>query len=566
MSYELRVLSDLPKNYWPLNELTGNPVDMSGSGSNGTYVGTPLLALSAITAGGRSVLLDDADRFTATVPGFLNAGSEEVPVTLELWAKFPTIPTAARYLMGRDTAAAVVVLPSGLEFQALSSNGTRYAAHFKVHDWEQSFHIVANYVGRTLSLTVNGEAGEPVYFEGNFTTTTDTFTVGGNATTSATPVIISDAAVYSRALDYDTVLRHYYYGRAAMVPANIIQNAGGVYYPMDDAAAQVAFSYEDDLSAGTLSDTLQIVDGNIVAPLNTTGTHTSDIEYIGELSNIAGSRIDWSGLGVTVDISLDMGSTWTACTNHDEIPGLGPAANTTNKFFQLRKTLTGTATYEASLSKLSLVIYQTKSVSSNFSTLGLGVYGSPNLSPKASPPLESNSLMGATMKAGTYFTAPLSDPAASSLEMWVMRTQAATASEYIFAAAATTNAYLYVDATTAYSGGATFYINGQQKVPAIGDFPIGVWTHVLANLNSATTAPITLNANLSGTETGRFKIAHVALYPNTFDTVAAPLRYYMATGSASTTIAEPGAVLFSEDPTANKAYSFVWSSGQTGSR
>lgn len=555
MSYRLVVLGDLPLAFWPLDETAGTTaLDLTGMGHVATHDVIGTRDVPGLAKGVKAMSFTGLQRMSASVPGILQAGTESQSFAFECWAKFDAPPTATRVLMGRSSTNGIVVTPHGIDFRIASTDGTFYRAYYTVTDWAEPLHIVANYVGRNLGIIVNAQEGTNSDFFGDFVSTTATLWVGGVSTDVPQAVTLSAPAVYRNPIDIRTSTSHYDYGRAALPPLDISQITGGVYYSLDDSSADIMYRYDE--AEGLVGE----------------GVHTSDLQYIGQYQNVAGSRIDWEGsAAVTVEVSFNQGATWTACTNHAEVPGIGPGAYLANKFMTIRKTIPANADYELRLESLSLVIYRSKSVTSNLAGSGLTVYGSPTLAQFANGPMSSETNMGIDFTKTSYATVPPLQEGANSISFWYRRnanrTAAGTEWEYIVDTRNSGGAgtWFAIDGANNISvGTGTFYVNSVQKTPVIADFPIGRWVFVSITLPVTSVTPIFLNRRFTATEPGVNSFSHLTLYQEAKTARDVSVLYGMYRGLVNHTLLEPTAFTVREVPTGTRAYSFAWSSVQNG--
>lgn len=533
MSYRLAVLSDTPIAFWPLDEAAGTTfADLSGFGHTGTILGTIDFKRPGLASGMSAALFEGTELFHSQVAGLFVKGAEDQPFTLEIWTKATEAPTAERSLIGREANNAVYLTPEGVEFRMINSAGEIFTAFYVVTDWTKPLHIVATYVGRNLGLRVNGREGTNAYFEGSLANTANTMYVGGG--------LITSPAIYRKTLDNATVMKHYEHGVRAPRPLDIAQIHGGTYYSLDDDSANVLLSY-------TINNRIE-------------EDYTTDIEYVGNLENIAGSRIDWQASPqVTVDISFDMGETWTPCVNHAEVPGLSITDDLTNKFFMLRMNFPdddGNYYFE----NLSLVVYQSKTSSADKGNSTLGVTGNPTLAQYAYSPAENIDQMGATLPPGTYFTIPGQTEGIQSVEMWFRRDGSGTG--YIFGA---NGAYMRFVAGGLETANINVFVNGVFKTPTIDDFPEDRWVHLIASAVGATTNDILLNADYeTKTASAAHSYAHVVTFRGPIDSRTATTRYQMHKGLVNIRQVDSLALTVAERPDGIKAYSFAWASVQSG--
>jgi len=567
MSYRLNVLSELPVAYWRLEETTGTVASNStGLGFDGTIFGTPLLGSRGLVSESLAIVFSDAQHVTANLPNILLDGNEALSCCIELWAKTFAVPTARRLLAGR-LSAGVFITPTGFEFSATSSNGTTYVSYYTVTDWNNSFHITANYVGYNLSLIVNNQEGTNADFLGKFTSTTDSFYFGGTSTASSTTVMVDEVAVYRKTLPITLATKHYDAGTISSSPDEASRNNNGIYYSMSDISSDVSFTYEEydqeSFDAGFYSDVEYR--GGALQSTEVAGNHTSDLEFIGNLVTVGGSRIDWdASTSVVVETSLNKGVTWDVCQNHKEIPGLAPGTNVSNKFIKVRKTFMATSGTASRLDRLKIVTYKDKVMLANAPAQGMTIYGNVEFAETNSPPSYNKNIMGTTFTTGAFVTAPALTDGVRAMSFWLKRNAEAstTAWEYIYDTRTGGTSYFGISPTNVIQAVDTMYINGVGKTVTIADLPLRQWVHVTAVFAAQQPGAITFNARYSANEGGLSSFAHISLFTTNITARQALINYKMSVGAVTYQTSNGTVSSVIELPSGTKVYNNHWITGQ----
>jgi hypothetical protein len=476
----MRVIADMPIAYWRMDEMSeGSVVDNSGFGRHLDYTGIVDILNPPLIAGGQSKYFDTTDYASTTIGGFLVNGREANGFSLEAWVRTDGTPSTERLILGRANDG-VFVVQDGFEFRLVSSDGITYKVKYTVATWERTYHVVATFSGGQMSLYVNGEYGDSTPFFGEFTNTSNTFYVGGTGTTGPS-MYIDEVAVYQAAMPPNAIGVHYSWGVYKTPYRDFITAEGGTYWGLDTPSATKGFEFSDDFSTGTLTN-LTVDDGRIyLTDRASAGSRVTLPMDIGELSAIAGSRIDWAATntGITVDVSTNVGATWTPLTNHAEIAGI--ASGSTAKFVQFR--INFPANNAGVLDKLHAVVYLSKNSRSINSSALAAASGAVTLS-EFSYDAMNEPLLGATLSGGTI-TIPAAETqnTVQSIDFWVRRDSGMPAMPNVTPTQTV--------------------VNGVVKTPVAGDFITNEWTHVGITL-APSSSPIVFTTG-SG-------LAHVATY------------------------------------------------------
>lgn len=507
--YYFEVLDAGPLGYWRMDEpLAGTFPDSSGFNRNLTYTGTVIDTVPLIT-GGRAKDFIGSAYGTTNIDSILIRGQETKPFTIEAWVEPDALPTTERLIVGRGTDG-LFVIPEGFEFRITNSLGQLFKAPFVVNSWGKRHHVVATFGGNEMYMFVDGKASAPKTFSGYFNNTSDVLYVGG-APGATGDTTLDEVAIYGQAL-YNTMIgRHYFYGIKKPNYEDVVTSEGGIYWPLNDQMANVTLDYEMNNADGALA----------LAPI--THQWVSDLIDVGQLGVIDGSRLDWESTNddILVETSMDLGVTWSAAVKHQTITGLAVGTNATDKFLQIRATLTNlTGNYAAYLDRIHAVVYGARQSRSVNYGVPADVGGNVSLAERDYNAMSEYMPGAKIQKQGRIVLPSLTAEApAKTLEFWVR----------VDLGAGGVNPEYIVDARTALTAGTLLfninqtlgkgagwnqaYVNGVLKTPVASDLPVGEWVHIVLISNTGWVGPVFLGQNYSSQQGSNISIAHPALYP-----------------------------------------------------
>lgn len=542
MSLKLTVLKSMPLAYWKLNDTSGTTSpDLSGNGYTLTHSGTPPLDQGPLNAGGSSIQYATTKYSSATIGRLFYPGQETAAVTIVAWVKVLSPPTARRLIVGRSNAA-VSATPAGIEFTVTDSSSNAYTSTYVVTNWDEVKYVVASYGNDKVSVTVNMDQAPAADFTGTFANQTDTWYVGGTGTTSATTLNVADVAVYNFQLSHEEQDAQYEVGTTTMAPSDVTVAQSGVYYGTYDKNTDIFIDYEENATeqfiTGTLSD-VTVEDNTIFA--STAGTPgvrvTNPVDIDGLGAVIDGSRIDWeaTAAGVTVEVSLDGVPTWTACTNHAEIPGLSPGTNTDGMVMEFRQTFTtaDTTNAPAGLARMRAVLYEDKNIEADHGSLEATVVEPATISERPFLPIESRNASGIQLTRPGALVIPAQADPVTGIGFWVRRDAAysntGSLNEYLVNA---DSAYVRLNSSnTIQASGVTTYLSGAAASLTAANLPLSKFVYVFLVPASPITGPITFNSDTAQGEGGKNTFAHIQLYFQTITTDFILSNYGMQIGS-----------------------------------
>jgi hypothetical protein len=333
MSYQLQVIKDNPIAFWPLDELSGTTAfDISGSGNNGSYVGSLTTDILPLVSGGvAGSLINILNSISLPIQydyngddalgGFASKQYSDNDFTLECWV-YPKIASTSLTPIFADESNQIGIYyqDGNIVFLVESKR-----LDFRLPSIDQSFHICATYNSTSMSLFINGERSGSIFYD-KYTFTNSSFSPQIGPTLEITDSFIIDApAVYRYALPQEKIRSHFGVFNG-ITPIQIVGPDGGVLFSLSDKSIKKTFSYSypynkkwnqfdiEGLYYKESEDYLTVdTDLNEVI-LYDTFSIPSSISFIS-------SKVEWSGTkGVSVEVSTD-GSTYTECINGDAIPG-----------------------------------------------------------------------------------------------------------------------------------------------------------------------------------------------------------------------------------------------------
>jgi hypothetical protein len=580
MTYRLKTIADGATLFYPMDETSGTTMINYGTGSvNGTY-SSPLLNKAPIAARSFRSLNLASGSYSIPLTNLLSLNNDAVSFSVEFWLRPYTAPSGTIGIFAFGSQG--VFLSGGkISFRAavlVNSVGTILNAEYVVPDWNRNYHIVATYTPGQILLYVNGTLVDSVDippaspFYGTPTT-------WGN--TGAIDADIEGIAIYYPTLAPSLIEDHYRTGTDYIDLESIFGLDGAQTFVFSDQLANIDHqeSFPQDGEWPGLRTDLDVYNGVLTARDNTTGTwqYSIPLDQYGLLDS---GRIDWNGSSVagtiTVQISLDNGSTWQTCTNHRMFPNLGAGYDATGKTLLIKFTIVGQATgatpvvmYDA-----KFTLYEARTQRGWDSKRILTIGGDTDLQPYMIHPQNRSMSFGANFRNTSGWGLINADPdnavSIAAVEFWIRRDAWTAGNEYIFdmrsVAVPTGPPQIYFDGTTLQiTGFSSTYVNGVAASPTAANLPLGKWVHVLCNLTTPTANPVYLNRNYNDTQPrGQNSFGYLTLYSTALSAAQVTARYAAYTGGVRLTIADADQVAISEDtnvdqPEALLLYSHAWS-------
>lgn len=281
MSYELTIEHDRPTVYKTFDDATNKSHPLiAGAGSSAVVTTTP---------------------FTHDFAGWTQG-----PFTLELWVK-PLSDTCV--ILGHDDDG-ITYDGHDVKFTVKQNDGSLITASLPATS--KVMYVVAQYTGYSIVLQVDqkvisADATLPLATTGQLKT-------GG--------VLSIDAlAIYQYLLSADQITQHYQLG-TAFPNIDDVYSGSDNYFALTDAQEDTHLiqsypQWDGYFDGVVISDQGLQNDVGISGGYWYTNLVLTDVDF-------KGSKVEWNFQGTppVVDVSSDNGTTWLACTSHDELPGM----------------------------------------------------------------------------------------------------------------------------------------------------------------------------------------------------------------------------------------------------
>lgn len=582
MSYNYRIINERPRHFLPLTDGATPWADVI---HNATVTVTSTLPTStpALVAGGGNSFNFTASAFLRlrTRNIFLPTSSVESPFSLEAWFK-PVNNTAVKTIVGHS-GTQDGILWDGESIAFVTSHGAAgvsRAEYFPSSDFS-SFHVVGVHTAKGNELYVNGElvgyadlSLEQLATPYDAVTGPDSLYIGVNNGSA----IIDAVAVYDKPLTTAQVKNHFAWGRQVPDFRDIITTRSGTYWDFTDQSADVAvdasFTTRENWQTGQHNG-VQIVD-DVIYPLTDAagavqaGTWTGGIILNGLATKFDGSKIDWdSDGGVTVQTSVNNGTTWTTAIRGREVPGISTNFTTAGKSLQVRVNFPA-ADPIAKVRSLSIKLYRSRDVQANGSGTPAVFMGKVSLADRIHQPIENDDKMGVHLYDAYALVSPQTY---RSIDFWVRYEELPSVGE---------NQFVF-DSRSQLAGGSGYFgyngtnwfadptaitlVNGVRLTFSTSNVvnnlsvSAGQLIHVVVMYPSDTNRPITLNQRFTlDAPLSNFSIGPLSTYPSEFTVAQAQNLYKSYLGAPMATFTEDTNIVIKEattDPV--RIYAFDWS-------
>ena len=380
MSYQLKVIKDYPVGLWLLDETSGTTAtDSSGSGNNGTYSGGITTGLIPLIPGGtHGTPITNTKYITFPITKDYNGStaggsiadkySLDNDFSIETWF-YPKVTTTNEItIFGDSTNDVGIFYHKGDVIFRFGNKEARYTVPYN----SKSHHVVGTYNGSTLSLYHDGYLRDSIsVIPADLGITHSGMTLSAGPTSSASDSFIIDApAVYRYALNSKQILEHFI-DASPITGIQVAYPDDGIHYHLSDENLKSQFSYSypfskswsnfvtDDIFYDTRDESISLKENS--------GGGSKTVEFTDYITipttiGLTSSKIEWSGTnGITVETSLD-GSTYTACTNGQAIPGytLDSFSSTGRLFIKFTLTSTDISKHIPKLRYIAFNFYKTK--------------------------------------------------------------------------------------------------------------------------------------------------------------------------------------------------------------
>lgn len=247
-------------------------------------------------------------------------------------------------------------------------------------------------------------------------------------TASSQNVAINGVAIY-QFMSPDDIRAHFTAGRRFINQDKVVPGFNGVSVDLTGANEYMNAVWAEKAQFQEATINNVIISDTKVTPYFLNGTSQAGswtvgapIDSLGQTS-IYGVAVDWSGSGITVDVSLD-GVTWTAAKRGELVSIIAEGFNPTDKDLNVRVSFAGGRTddYEY-LDSLTVTGYNSNSITTQVTRPITATY--PSLVRGNYEPMEYNDRNGVLLNGGRLNMVPdtaLDAPAVRTVELWIKPT------------------------------------------------------------------------------------------------------------------------------------------------
>jgi hypothetical protein len=428
MSFVLDALRDRPQGLFLMDD--SSPLqDYSGHSRTAVLNGTLTKTPSLVNGAAYAPLLSDASTadFSSNI---FKQGNEDQAFTLAAWVRPTAISGTVQVLGNTARMDGLVINGNKIQFVIKFATGPDAVCSYELQGLGSIF-AVGVYTHSKISLYINRELVDEVTITedqkfAGFGATTNNLSSGDS--TGSQSVSINGVAFYDHALTASSVIRQFFQGRN-LPNANVVSNPlAGENVSLDfdymDLGARLVWDTTEEWNTGyligitTLNDELvpQFVSDTSVAGQWSTSVSLDALES----STVYGVVVDWTGVGVTIETSLD-GTTWTAATRGQKISNISEGTTSAGKVLQIRATFPGSILNDESyLSRLSVVVLNTGQSSYRNGRTVTYHLSNPN---ESTVPYEFNDVHSAFIASGGSITisadASADNTPIKTVEVWV---------------------------------------------------------------------------------------------------------------------------------------------------
>jgi len=368
MSYHLNVIKDNPMAFWPLDEsIFSNTIDISGSGNNGSYVGTFSGNIMPLVYGGSNATkITNTSYVTCPVTknfykevgkgGFATSDYSDNSFSLEIWLKQNISSGSMTPIFADSTNNIGLFYFNGNIIFKVNSQSLIYKLSFA----EKAMHIVACYGTNSMSIYVDGSLATSRLLE-SFKFTNNTLSIACGPTNDAQDYFLIDApAIYRYKLSAEQIAEHFNSGLDHTQPIHIVAPDNGILLGLhgQNIAPVFIYQYNKDVQWQSFIDENTYYDevNKYISFKKSTGPKTfiiNDVFNVPTSTPIISSKIEWKGdKNITVESSID-NTTWVQCINGSSLPQFNKENYTGDSLVYIRITMT-TDDSEIDFPRLSL--------------------------------------------------------------------------------------------------------------------------------------------------------------------------------------------------------------------
>lgn len=352
MSYLYSILADKPLGLWMLDD-SAPFQDYSGYDAAGVMdTGSPTTAAALVAGADYSAVFSNSvdAKFDSAV---YKQGYEHLPFSLEV---------SFRVIDETGTTSEQKVLSSSANYDGITVDGTiikfstKYltagecAVEYDIQT-KRNVHVVGVHTRDKNQLFVDGTlVGETTITEAQ---KIDSFVAGDGklwlgTSASTQKIAVNGISIYATGLSDDIVKNHFNAARRTTLNETVAPTFGGIRYPMSlnmaDTFVRALWQDDSDWKIGTLNN-VSLVDTQIVPQL-VAGVSVAGnwqvalpLDQSG-LTDVYGLSMDWTGVNVIVEASLD-GTTWETAVKGQKMALIPDGFDPTNKDLFIRASFAG---------------------------------------------------------------------------------------------------------------------------------------------------------------------------------------------------------------------------------
>jgi len=337
MSYIKKVLADKPLGFWSLDTTS----DLTGRGNSLVFNSAPtytdILPLNTSTYKDldtneyvevKGFYVDlDTDAYINNEYNAFVKGTEELSFGIELWFSIPSSNTdtvQGLLAIGNSSISAnigdIYRVNDVISFNIYSGNIIVGTASKQIKSTESQLHVFASYSNRTISISINGIAGESFTLPSTFQFETD-FEDKNNIHFSFVPpnnpIILSSLAFYNYTLSQNQIRSHMIWGFGDAKPQSYVKQTDGDFFDIQENPSmkwyEKSFDTDRSFKDGIINNLYTIDNGLTHKKSSAMYVDSGSFDYAFNdllnyisLNNFSMSTIvDWDALPVYLDDPIE---------------------------------------------------------------------------------------------------------------------------------------------------------------------------------------------------------------------------------------------------------------------
>jgi hypothetical protein len=586
MSYKYRVLADRPVGYWRLqgslvsDETATANTGFIGSGSDPVFSNiVPIASNDYVDTNINACkIIDTSSIQINNIYDFFYKGYEKKSFGIEFLTILKSNPSEKTSFITIKNGASIIAelyaegdqifyKVNGVDASDLST--LSYTTSKQLISWESKSHIFALYKEKQIQIMVNGLSQETINLPLNFMFDSiegvPLDIIVGPAPTSE-GYIISDIALYDRALSLNEIRSHMFWSNRDSDPKYYVQQGSAYHFNINNQEnmfiSRKYFTSKDAYDAGYYDGLISDASGLTIKPDETGGSAVGSWLYnfpISEYQEFAGININWdtasvqqslSGINYSrVLVSYDNGSTYYQTENGKSVPMfLSTASDLASSNLLVKIEIHSSdisAAIQPRIDNLFIGLYNSINISADAGGFILSPFASTTYMIKKNdnPVINRSRNLGinfsdqsGTELTGTALISSYNSTPYQSIEFWFKYDGAGSV---ILDAEETMDVEVYIDImdnkVKNNLGSGKIYINGTDQT--LGNFIIteNEIYHFLICLDASRENQIYLNGtDKIGYDPCQASYGYITVYPGTFNLTEAENRYlsYLTVKSA----------------------------------